>query len=298
MNLQALDHEGRFCFNKYRTWYFAIIAKAIGEQRSRGHAFYEGHHIFPRSLFGEYRLKRWNKVLLTPREHLICHWLLTKFTSGEDRQKMWLAVWAMTMDRSGQRRRMPMRLIAKARVEQALSNSQARIGKPLSYTVWNKGKKIWDAENRARISAEMRSRPRQSDETIAKIVSKTRGLKRSTETREAISRAKTGQGHSDETRRKMSDQARGRKPWNTGVRSVSPHARETARRVVLLRERGFVSLPLQVQQLNATGWTTARGKRWEVTNLHHVLNRANQLDGPGEALEDAASEGAVVLLVT
>jgi hypothetical protein len=44
--------------------------------------YYERHHILPKSLGG--LNTKDNLVYLTGREHFICHWLLTKFTSGKD----------------------------------------------------------------------------------------------------------------------------------------------------------------------------------------------------------------------
>ena len=46
----------------------------------------ELHHIIPRSLGGDDNLD--NLVLLTPREHYLAHYLLYKFSTGEDKEKM------------------------------------------------------------------------------------------------------------------------------------------------------------------------------------------------------------------
>ena len=57
--------------------------------------YYENHHIIPRSLNGSNSSE--NLVLLTAREHFICHWLLVKiFPKGSDeRRKMLFALWSM-----------------------------------------------------------------------------------------------------------------------------------------------------------------------------------------------------------
>ena len=73
-----------FVSNKYRTWYARIIDAALSQGRSKAEGYFESHHVLPESLFGG--LGR--RVLLTPREHFVCHWLLTKFTAGQDRKKM------------------------------------------------------------------------------------------------------------------------------------------------------------------------------------------------------------------
>lgn len=65
----------------YRKIYFEIINKALRKeysgQRWKGDGnYYEKHHIIPRSLNGK-DIKT-NLVLLTAREHYLCHWLLVK----------------------------------------------------------------------------------------------------------------------------------------------------------------------------------------------------------------------------
>lgn len=72
-----------FQSNKYSLWYFNIIdvAKSRNLQTS-----IEKHHIIPKSLGGDNSPS--NIANLTPREHFICHLLLTKFTTGKERIKM------------------------------------------------------------------------------------------------------------------------------------------------------------------------------------------------------------------
>lgn len=63
----------------YRKAYMSIISKAIKENRSKGdNVYYEKHHILPKSLFPLWKTKKSNLVLLTAREHFVCHKLLTK----------------------------------------------------------------------------------------------------------------------------------------------------------------------------------------------------------------------------
>lgn len=78
-----------FLDNKYTKWYYSIISnsQSVVRYKYRGQ-YYESHHILPRSLFPEYKSDPSNKVLLTPKEHFICHLLLTKMTSGLSKYKM------------------------------------------------------------------------------------------------------------------------------------------------------------------------------------------------------------------
>jgi len=83
---------------KYLRWYLNIIFKAKTEKRKKLkkdnplYIYYENHHILPRSIFPEYsvlKLNPWNGVLLSAKEHFICHALLWKhyksigYTYGE-----------------------------------------------------------------------------------------------------------------------------------------------------------------------------------------------------------------------
>ena len=71
--------------NKYTNWYNHIVSNAQSRILSN-EIYVERHHIIPRSLGGDN--KNLNIVKLTPREHFICHLLLTKMTTGNDLFKM------------------------------------------------------------------------------------------------------------------------------------------------------------------------------------------------------------------
>ena len=72
-----------FIQNKYNNWYHQIIQRA-SNRFLEGYA--EKHHIIPRSLGGSDDIE--NLVILTAREHFICHLLLTKMVSGQHQYKM------------------------------------------------------------------------------------------------------------------------------------------------------------------------------------------------------------------
>jgi hypothetical protein len=66
-----------FIQNKYSTYYYKIIEKAKNQERKKNKGiYYESHHIVPKSLGGSNN--KTNLVLLTAKEHFICHRLLTK----------------------------------------------------------------------------------------------------------------------------------------------------------------------------------------------------------------------------
>ncbi len=79
--------------NKYTKWYYSIIQNAQARILPLN-VYFEKHHVIPRSLGGNN--KHTNIAKLTPKEHFVCHLLLTKMTSGNDMYKMRHALWMLT----------------------------------------------------------------------------------------------------------------------------------------------------------------------------------------------------------
>jgi hypothetical protein len=83
-----------FIDNKYAKAYFSIIDRALSQKRTRAADTYlELHHILPKAKtmfpeFGNLRDHPWNGVLLTTREHFICHLLLVRCLNGAARYSM------------------------------------------------------------------------------------------------------------------------------------------------------------------------------------------------------------------
>ena len=95
-----------YLLNKYTKWYYNIVSRAQSRVICEKE-YYEQHHIIPDSFFIN-RTRRgpagWisgspndplNLVKLTPREHFICHLLLTKMTTGAAKIRMTHAAWGM-----------------------------------------------------------------------------------------------------------------------------------------------------------------------------------------------------------
>jgi hypothetical protein len=81
-----------FINNKYTKWYVNIIFKAKSNLRKKNSKeYYELHHIVPKCKPFNGSNKNQNLVLLTAREHFICHLLLTKMCEGYKKNKM---MWA------------------------------------------------------------------------------------------------------------------------------------------------------------------------------------------------------------
>jgi hypothetical protein len=153
-----------FTNNKYYKWYNNIIAAA--RFRTELPDYYELHHIVPRSLGGTNVPE--NLVNLTAKEHFVCHYLLTKFATGNDYHKMVYACQGMRRARDYQDRYINSRLYAVVKKEAARIQSERFLGKKLS------------EEHRANISEGLRGRVN-SPETIEKRRASITGLKRTEE---------------------------------------------------------------------------------------------------------------------
>jgi hypothetical protein len=79
--------------NKYSSWYFSIVEKAStrGWTKIAAPVYTESHHVIPKSI-----LKNNETVLLTAREHFICHLLLPKMMVEKNKNKMLHALWKIS----------------------------------------------------------------------------------------------------------------------------------------------------------------------------------------------------------
>ena len=198
----------------YSKIYNQIIDKSKKENRKRKQGiYYEKHHVIPKCMNG---LEENNLVLLTAREHFICHWLLHLIYKND--YKIFLAFNMMcNVVSHNQSRYMPSSRI----VEYAKIESSKRMSGDNNIKYWQ-GKK--------------RNLPKPTQETKNKIANSLRGVKH---TKERIQR--NSDGHkgivpwnkgipmseeqilflknrivTDETRKKMSDSRKGKSPANKG----------------------------------------------------------------------------------
>lgn len=111
----------------YKKIYEAIVDKARQQNRKKTkEALYENHHIIPKSLGGSN--SRENLVLLTPREHYLCHRLLVEIHKGTPNEhKMYYAMWCMINGLGNQKRHATSsRIYTKLREELKKIKSQDR----------------------------------------------------------------------------------------------------------------------------------------------------------------------------
>jgi hypothetical protein len=87
--LNIIIQDKKFVNNKYRKWYVNIISYRMN---NIPHGYTESHHIIPRSIDKDLQNDPLNLVLLTAKEHFICHLLLARFTKGNDKRNMCFAV--------------------------------------------------------------------------------------------------------------------------------------------------------------------------------------------------------------
>jgi len=148
----------------------------------------ERHHVIPKALGGS----GGTVVRLTYREHFLAHWLLTKFTIGEDRRKMLCALHRMT-----NRRRDKQGIIAGWQYDHARRAAHdAHVGQPKS------------PEHRRNTAEAIRRRRLMMRK---KRKCGFRGLTHNATTLEQISQYNRGRTHSEKTKEKMRESQRRRR---------------------------------------------------------------------------------------
>jgi NUMOD3 motif len=153
-----------FINNKYTLWYYSIINNA--QTRILPSTSYtEKHHIIPKSLTGTN--DKHNLVSLTAREHFICHWLLTKMTSGKAKSKMHLALLKMCVISSTHQRYKPSGIIYE-KIRIAAGNANSGVNSP-TYGRKRTPEEIAKTVKTFMYNRQFRSPRTQSDEAKLKI---------------------------------------------------------------------------------------------------------------------------------
>jgi hypothetical protein len=239
--------------SKYRKIYLQIINRAKSEQRKKhrqthpNYVYYEKHHIFPSALFPRYAklsLHKWNGVLLTAREHFICHWLLSRMLP--DSETMNYALWMLMTVKNKHtaiRYKVNSHTYQLLKTRLAITFSKQHIGRKMSEETKRKisetrKRKIREGtlkvnenkEKYKKMSENMKGRD-VSEETRKKIGDAHRGKTISVEQRAILSEKNTGKKHTKETREKISNIQReqyasgeringmkGKVPWNKGIK--------------------------------------------------------------------------------
>ena len=208
--------------SKYEKWYNNIVAMGLV---ARPTIRTTRHHIIPESFFKNRTRKGppgWldgnpedtsNFTVLTGREHFICHWLLTKIYSGEAKAKM---IYALRMMRAGEyHTNITARVYANIKEEYSKIASENMSGE--NNPMWNKThtEEAKDKIRQANLGNQI------NEEQRKKISDSKLGKKRAPFSDEWIANIKAarhgelngmyGKNHSEETRKKQSEKAKGRK---------------------------------------------------------------------------------------
>ena len=187
-----------FLNNKYTIWYYNIVNKAKSRPL-HSYIYTEKHHIIPKSLGGDNSAQ--NIAILSPREHFICHLLLTKMVEkGRSLRSMWYASYMMC---KGIKRYKPTARIYEMLRQNMILANKSRPGPNLGRTMPDEQKqKISDAlkgkNTKPKSEEHKRNMRKPKPEGFGKKVSEYRTGK------------SWGHKHTDETKVKMSS-------WQKGV---------------------------------------------------------------------------------
>lgn len=165
----------------YQRIYDQIIDRAKKESREYGKGvYYERHHILPRCLGGDGKNHQWrthpNIILLTAREHFICHQLLCQIYPNEPKLKF--ALWAMSNQKT------------KNRNYKAGARTYERIKQEYINIICNKPKSQ-ETRNKMSIAKKGIKRPPMSDSHRTNLKRSITGLQKSPTHKSNISKTKS-----------------------------------------------------------------------------------------------------------
>jgi hypothetical protein len=185
-----------YLVNKYTRWYYSLI-NAANERTVSNDEYVEKHHIIPKSLGGSNQKD--NIVLLTAREHFVCHLLLIRMTLGKNKAKMVNAALRLATDRK--ERKVNARLYEHIKKERQLYLSITMVGEGNHFY----GRKHSD-ETRRKMS-DSRRKWYYTEDHLAKFRGREGPMKGKTHsegTRQKLSMAAKGRIHTVESRNKTS----------------------------------------------------------------------------------------------
>lgn len=195
----------------YQLIYNQLIEKAQIESRKKNTGvYYELHHIIPKCLNGTD--EKDNLILLTAREHLICHKLLCEIYP--DNPKLIYALWGMMNQKSPNHER-DYKIGAR-------EYERARILIVEILKIKNKGKKRgpMSEEQKQKLSEALKGRII-SEAWKRKLSEAQKGRKHTLETRQKMSETRKGIPRSEETKQKISDAKKGKKLSEETKRKIS-----------------------------------------------------------------------------
>lgn len=224
--------------NKYTRWYFSIISSAK-IRNLRDSIYVEKHHIVPDCFYTNRSRKGPpgelpgnpndpdNIVLLTAREHFICHLLLIRMVDGKRKKQMWFSAWSLgnrkmhtnsvNMHHSNSRTYEKLKREFSNQMSELHGNKKVSSETRLKISLARTGKKLSE-DHKTKIREGLIGR-KHSDETKDKISKSnlgkhsSKGRKHSEETKQKIAKSHKGKIKgplSEVTRKKISDATKGR----------------------------------------------------------------------------------------
>jgi hypothetical protein len=202
-----------------------IVFNAQAERRKKFQGvYYEKHHIIPRSLGGSN--KKENLVLLTAKEHFICHLLLTKMCINTNDTKLMVLSFFMMRTISPQQERVKITssLFQNLKIEYAAIQSE--LGKKRTFSQ-KRNNKISQALKGHYTSEETKQKISQNHHNVSGTNNPMYGKNHTEESKykmriKAQERNKTiqnpmlGRNHTEETKKIISEH--GKIKWNNGSR--------------------------------------------------------------------------------
>jgi hypothetical protein len=198
--------------NSYTNTYYKIVNRSFQENRKRSDdRLYEEHHIIPKSCGGTDDQS--NLVLLTPKEHYICHRLLPKMVKSKFHyEKMIYALWCLINGNGRSKRYSPSgKIYQMIKEQQSKTRSERMKGENNSFYG-----KTHTEETKRKLSE---NNPTKREDVKAKLRGPRPGYLPHNhfngwpdEVKEKLRNANLGKTHSDETRLKMSETRKG-KMW-------------------------------------------------------------------------------------
>lgn len=190
----------KFLENRYTKIYFDIIKKAKNLNRAKNsNTYFERHHIYPQSIFPEYKKDKTKMVLLTAREHFICHLLLTKMFSDKPSQyKMTCALNGLRRQNSQQQRVMTGSFYERNKIKMFQLRSDPEVS-----AAWRSKLGRFGPANHNFGKPGTMTGKKHTPDSIQKMRDKQLGCFPSEETKRKMSAASRGKPKSEETKRKM-----------------------------------------------------------------------------------------------
>jgi len=201
-----------FIDNKYTRWYYNIINCAKARTLD---VYTEKHHIIPKSCGGNNSKE--NLVKLIPKEHFICHLLLTKMVDGHNRHLMVYAFHGLKAKQKRQRR-YSSGLEITAKIYQKLKDELSSIKK--SKEPWNKGKKGVQVAWNKGIPMPEEQKQKLREARAKQDMSYRKGIPMPEEQKQKIREARAKQVISIETRKKLSKAGKGRKQTEASIKKM------------------------------------------------------------------------------